>query len=351
MNKFIVSIILNLLFLSSLASAQHMKLRCFDLFAEQPAESAKSSSGYYAEALDFLNTKYNHFLFKENATAIVRPDLQNLSLLENFRARYQARKLKKILIQLHGLDQSLSPKAKAKVYDLEKIATQIEKLTFLMDDSQLKTMSASDRIAFRQVQHSILAKGLSEFLFTRGTDISVAQKSKIKAIILAPFKKIYLRWILSPVMMPHLDGATIPYSVIEKVVWDGYDNSKQLLAPYLEKTYGKYAFNVFSSSYNFIFTTVIMISAINWVHTATVETYLAYNRGVANAEAMLKPALENAKSLATKDLSAEYRTDTLQISIEKFKERLQRDPTVQEVEILKQLIIARETEKISLSNN
>lgn len=347
MGKFIFIVILSLSFLSSLASAQHMKLRCFDLFAEQNATSQKTSAPYYAEALDYLNSKYNNILFKDSVLDLAKPDLKNTSLLENLKARYKARKLRKVLTELHVLDQSLSPKAKAKVYDLEKIAVQIEKLSFLMDDSQFKNMSVTDRIAFRQVQHSILTKGLSDFLFTRDIVVSTSTKSKIKDIILAPFKKVYLRWILSPVMMPHLDGAVIPYDVMEKVIWDGYESSKDLLTPYLKATQGKYAFNIFSSSYNHLLTGLIVISLTTWIHTTTIETYEAYNRGVANAEAMLKPALENAKSLATKDLSTEFRNDALQISIEKFKERFQREPSSQEIEMIKQLIIARESVKTS----
>jgi hypothetical protein len=342
MRKLFLAIILSLSFSSSLASSPSMKLRCFDLFAEQKATAQKTSAPYYAEALDYLNSKYNNILFKQNVLELAQPDLKNLAFSENISARYKARKLRKTLIELHALDQSLNAKAKAKLYDLEKIAVQIEKLSFLMDDSQIKNMSVADRIAFRQVQHSVLTKGLSEFLFTRGTEVSTSTRAKIKDILLAPFKKVYLRWLVSPIMMPHLDGTVIPYEVIEKVVWEGYENSKEDIAPYLKTAQGKFAFNVFSTGYNYLLTGLVIVSAVTWIHTTTVETYEAYNRGVANAEAMLKPALENAKSLATKDLSAEFRNDALQISIEKFKERFQRDPVDQEIEMIKQLILSRQ---------
>ncbi len=349
MGKLILQILLSLSLFSSLASAQHMKLRCFDLFAEQSAPTQETSAAYYAEALDYLNSKYNNILFKNSVLELAQPDLKNLSLIENLNTRYKARKLRKTLIELHALDQSLNADAKAKIYNLEKLAVQIEKLSFLMNDSLIKNMSVADRIIYKQVQHSVLTKGLSDFLFTRGVQLSTTNKARIKDIILAPFKKVYLRWIVSPIMMPHMDGAVIPYEVVEKVVWDGLENSKEILAPYLKTTRGKYAFNIFSSTYNHLFTGFIVISSVTWIHTTTVEMYEAYNRGVANAEAMLKPALENSKTLAHKDLSAEYKNDTLQISIELFKERRQREPTAKEIEMLKQLIVVMESQK-SASN-
>jgi hypothetical protein len=344
MLKFLSTLFLVLSLITSSLSfgGEGSKLRCFDFFATQTVEKIKTSAPYYAEALDSLNSKYNNFLFKDDILNIAKPDLTNLTFTENIKARYQARQLKKVLIELYHMDQFANSKAKAQIYDLEQIATQIEKLSFIMDDSQTKNMSVADRIAFRQVQHSLLTRGLAEFLFTKNITISIAQKKTIKEIILAPFKKMYLRWILSPVMMPHLDGAVIPYDIIEKVIWDGYENSKELLVPYLKTTQGKYAFNVFSSSYNWMVTGFIIFSTVTWIHTTTVETVAAYDRGVANAEAMLKPALENAKSMANRDLSAEFRTDALQMSIEKFHERFQRAPTDHEIEMMKQLIIARE---------
>ncbi len=344
MLKFLSTLFLVLSLITSSLSfgGEGSKLRCFDFFSTQTVEKIKTSAPYYAEALDSLNSKYNNFLFKDDILNIAKPDFTNLTFTENIKARYQARQLKKVLIELYHMDQFANSKAKAQIYDLEQIATQIEKLSFIMDDSQTKNMSVADRIAFRQVQHSLLTHGLSEFLFTKNIKISIAQKKTIKEIILAPFKKMYLRWILSPVMMPHLDGAVIPYDIIEKVIWDGYENSKELLVPYLKTTQGKYAFNVFSSSYNWLVTGFIIFSTVTWIHTTTVETVAAYDRGVANAEAMLKPALENAKSMANRDLSAEFRKDALQMSIEKFHEKFQRAPTDHEIEMMKQLIIARE---------
>jgi hypothetical protein len=344
MSKILTSLFLILsLVLPSLSWAgEGSKLRCFDFFATQTLEKRKTSAPYYAEALDGLNVKYNHFLFKGDISEIVTPDLSNLTFTENIKARYYAGKVRKVLIDLYHMDQFANVKAKNKIYDLEQIATQIEKLSFIMDDSQLKTMSLADRISFKQVQHSLLTQGLSDFLFTKNLNLTVDENKTIKSKILAPFKKIYLRWILSPVMMPRLDGAVIPYEVIEKVIWDGYENSKDLLTPYLKTTQGKYAFNVFSSSYNWLVTGVIVFSTATWIHSTTVEMVSAYDRGVSNAEAMLKPALENAKTLATKDLSLEFRTDALQISIEKFEERFQRVPTEHEIKMIKQLILAKQ---------
>ncbi len=351
MFKFIISIFLSLSItcasIGSLASVNSMKLRCFDLFADESVTKQKTSAPYYAEVLDFLNSKHNHFLFKNQLIDIVQPNLKNKSFTDNIKARYHARKLKKILTDLYRLDQSLNPKAdgnfQTQIYNLEKIASNIEKLSFVMDDSQAKNMSIADRVAFKQVQHSLLTKGLSDFLFTKDIQISEITKSSIKDKILAPFKKIYLRWLISPVMMPRLDGAVIPFAVIEKVIWDGYDQSKHLLTPYLKTTHGKYAFNVFSTSYNWLITGVIVVSTVTWIHTATVETVRAYDRGVANAEAILKPVLENAKTLASKDLSEEFIIDTLQISIVKFQEKFQREPTPEEFEMIKQLIMAKQS--------
>lgn len=345
MIKFIISIILSLSFSSSLASENFMKLRCFDLFSENTFVKAKKSAPYYAEALDSLNQKYNHLMFTDNISDISKPNLKNLSLIDNISARYKARKLNKVLKELHAFDQFLNPRALDSVYRLEKLATQLEKLSFIIDDSQLQNMNRTDKIAFKQVQHSLLTKGLSEFLFANNTTITEPQKQTLRAVIMAPFKRVYMRWILSPIIMPHLDGAVIPYDIVEKVVWEGYDNSKHLLAPYLKTTNGKYAFNVFSSAYNFLFVSFIVVSSVTWTYDVTTETYAAYNRGVANAEAMLLPSLENAKNLATKNMSEDYRNDALQISIDLFKERIHREPTEQEVASIKQLIAARESVK------
>lgn len=345
MYKFIVSIILSLSISGSLASENNMKLRCSDLFFENTFVKAKKSGPFYAEALDSLNQKYNHFIFTDNIAEISKPNLQNLSLIDNISARLKARKLNKVLKELHDFDQFLNPRALDSVYRLEKLAAQLEKLTFIIDHSQLQNMNRTDKIAFKQVQHSLLTKGLSEFLFINNPKITEPQKQSLRSIIMAPFQRVYMRWILSPIIMPHLDGAVIPYEVMEKVVWDGYDKSKHLLAPYLKTTNGKYAFNVFSSTYNFLIVSYIVISSVNWTYNVTTETYAAYNRGVANAEAMLRPSLENAKHLATKNMSEDYRSDALQISIELFKERIQREPTAEEIASIKQLIIAREAVK------
>jgi hypothetical protein len=344
MTKYIVSIFLGLSLMTSSLSfgSEGSQLRCFNLFATQTAEKRKTSAPYYAEVLDAINAKHNQFLFNERVLDLTNPDLKNLTLVENIKSRYYARKLKKVLINLYYMDQFSNPKAKAKIYNLEQIATQIEKLTFIMDDSQLKNISVNDRIAFKQVQHSLLTHGLADFLFTKNIQVSSVEKNKIKEKILAPFKKVYLRWLMSPIMMPRLDGAVIPYDVIENVIWNGYENSKKQLEPYLKTSQGKYAFNVFSSSYNWIFTGVIILSTTVWVHTTTIETMAAYDRGIANAEAMLLPVLNNAKNLAEKDMSAEFRSDTLKISIEMFQKKFQREPTAEEIEMIKELIIARE---------
>ncbi len=336
-------LVLSLITSSLSFGGEGSKLRCFDFFATQTVEKIKTSAPYYAEVLDSLSSKYNNFLFKDDILNIAKPDLTNLTFTENIKARYQARQLRKVLIELYHMDQFANSKAKAKIYDLEQIASSIEKLSFIMDDSQTQNMSTADRIAFKQVQHSLLTHGLAEFLFTKKMNMTSLEKKSLKDKIFAPFKKVYLRWILSPVMMPHLDGAVIPYDLIEKVIWDGYENSKELLIPYLKTTQSKYAFNVFSSSYNWIITGLIVVTTVTWIHTTTVETIAAYDRGVANAEAMLKPALANSKTLATKNLSAEFKIDALQISIEKFQERFQRAPTDHEIEMIKQLIIASES--------
>jgi len=342
MYKFITLIFLSLFISNGQASELSMRLRCFDFFTERNTTTAKVAPFYYAEAIDALNQKYNHFLFKQDLQSTIQPNFEGLSLGQNIRARYESRKLKNILKDLRGLDQSLKAKAQFKIYDLEKIAKNLEKLTFIIDDSQTQKMSSSDKIIFKQIQHSLLTKGLSDFLFTNTVAISDSKIQIIKNQILAPFKKVYLRWILAPIMMPHLDGAVIPYDVIEKVIWQGYDKSKDLLEPYLKTTQGKHVFNVFSSGYNFLVTGLIIISTVTWIQTTTTETYAAYNRGVAHAEEMLKPALENAKTLANKNLSQEFRSDTLQISIEKFKDQFHREPTDHEVELIKLLISASE---------
>ena len=320
--------------------------RCGHLYSGNSVASvlrANDSSIFYAEALDELNAKYNSFLFKESALKIVNPDLQDLTLLENIRARYRARKLRKILIQLHDYDQYLDVKAKSNTYALEKIAVNLEKLTFLMDESVVKSLASSDRAIYRQLQHSLLSQGLSQFLFTKDLALPQSQIKTIISKIMTPFKKIYLRWLLSPVMMPHLDGAVIPYEVIEKVIWQGYENSREDLAPYLKTIRGKNSFNVFASTYNWMVAAMILSSTVSWVYTTSIESYSAYTQGEIRATQTLETANKSADVLANKNLSKEYFEDTLKKSIEIYREKRGKDPSAQEVEMLKQLVIVSES--------
>ena len=238
--------------------------RCFDFFSANTVTSARQSSAFYAEAIDQLNAKYDGFLFSEKASSV----LQNGS-------RYRAYRLKKVLKELYAFDQHVNDKAALAEnhYALEKLAVKLEKLSFLNDDSVTEKMTLIEKATFRQAQHSLLAGGLAKFLFNGEPTPDPSRMKKIMQPLLSVFKDVYFRWTYAIAYMPKLNGAVIPFDVIEKVVIEGYDANHELLKPYLRTSQGKAAFNVFSSTYNWVLgAPLFLISEILRTRLITMST-------------------------------------------------------------------------------
>lgn len=331
MLKILFILIFSLVTIHSEASG----LRCFDLFATNQANSKKESAQFYAEALDSLNEKYNHFLFKENLADILEPKTQDAPFFERTKARYQAYKLRKTIKALFDFDTYSNRKADIDIYTLEKLAVKIEKLSFLSDESVTEKMTISEKILYRQAQHSLLSQGLAKFLFSNEPLPPPSKLKKIYKLIMTPFKDIYFRWTYALVILPKLNGATIPLEVIEKVVWEGYEQNKSLLEPYLLKTQSKYFFNIFSTSYNWIMAGTILFGVGQFVNSTYYDVYI---QGQVKAEQMLSPNLEQSEKMATKDWQQYQQEKRLENFLTEFKLKYQREPTSEEMQMIQKLI-------------
>lgn len=310
-------------------------LRCFDLFAQSQVASQKNSAPFYAEVIDSLNEKYNSFLFKKSLSEILAPQLNDAPFFERTVARYQAYKLRKVLKDLHEFDQYLNPRAEIDVYALEKLSVKLEKLSFLSDPSVTENMSYTDKILFRQAQHSLLSQGLKRFLFSNEPLPAPSKLKRIYKLVITPFKDIYFRWTYAVLVAPKLNGATIPFEIMEKVVWEGYENNKALLAPYLLKTQSKHFFNVFSTSYNWIMVGTLLFTVNHLAQTTYHDVYLA---GREKAVQMLTPGLEHSEKIAQTDWAHFKETRRLDNYLIEFRNNYQREPTAEEMIIIKQLL-------------
>lgn len=313
-------------------------LRCTDLFNTRiEFTTAKESADHYAQAIDVLNEKYNQFLFTQNLQQSLKPDLDGLSFFKATQARYNAYRLRKTLSKLHEFDQYLNEKADRyqDIYALEKVAVKLEKLTFLNDDSVTNGMSRLEKIDFYQARHSLLSQGLARFLFDGEPPPPPGVMRKILTPFRVIFKEVYFRWVFALGYMPKMNGSAIPFEVIEKVVLEGYDQNKLLLKPYLLTSRGKAFFNVFSSSYNYILAAVLAYNAVDLGRYAYQDVYL---KGIEKAEALLQPIYDNADHLAQTDFKESRQKLALQASIDGFVVKFKRQPTPEEIEILKALL-------------
>ncbi len=313
--------------------------RCYDLFAKHNLTATKSSAFFYAEALDHLNTTYNNFLFKDSLLDILSPTYPTSpksSFSTRTQARYRAFKLRRILKSIHQQDQFLSASddIKTHTYAVEKIASKLEKLTFLNDESVTATMSIADKISYRQAQHSLLAQGLARFLFHEENFLSPSQTKRIVSTILLPFKDIYLRWSYAMAYMPKLNGSVIPYHIVEKVAIEGYESNKALLEPYLKTIQGRYAFNTFSAMYNWIIVGTLTVAASQMIG----EMHQIYTQGQIAALELLSPAYENSKKTADTDYAAFRKQRNLERILADFRIQYQREPLTDELAMIKELI-------------
>ncbi len=319
-----------------LFNSEAQGLRCFDIFAKHELTATKKSAFFYAEALDHLNTKYNNFLFNDSLLDVLSPTKSEASFKIRTQARYRAFKLRRILKSIYQHDQFLNANddLKAHAYAVEKVASKLERLTFLNDESVTITMSFADKVAYRQAQHSLLAQGLARFLFHDEKVLSPSQTKKILQTIMIPFKDIYLRWSYALAYMPKLTGAVIPYSIVEKVAIDGYENNKTLLAPYINSTRGKYAFNTFSTAYNWIIAGTMTVAAGQLIG----DMHEVYTQGQVAALKLLSPSFENSKKIANTDYAAIRKQKNLELILAEFKIQYEREPLTAELAMIKELI-------------
>lgn len=325
-----------LLIWTQLSSAAPV-MRCYDLFSQVQLTQESSRNDiakYYSKFLDELNQKGNASLFNANLSAVITPESKfSLSSLRDY---WRARHVKKILLEIHEHNQNLDPSIERDIYFIDKIATKLEKLSFLMIRPS-EQLSLQDRIIFKQTQHSLLSKGLSGFLF-HDLPVQPSLMAKIKKAIFTPFKDIYFRWIYALAYMPKLNGSTLPYELAEKILWDGIDSHREELAPYLKTTYQKSFFNVFSSAYNWILVGTLTVGTYN---LTTDLYYNVYLRGQQQAVELLTPTLEKSNKLAETD----FREYSLQRDIENFKKQFelkyQRQPSPQELAYIESLIRAK----------
>lgn len=319
------------IFIFSIASNYSMASgpSCQALFPQTKKEIIDT----YAVTLDQLNKDYNSFLFNKNLTEVLNPDTASSPFFERTQARYQAYKLRKILNQLFEHDSYSNPKAnELDRYSIEKLAVKIEKLTFLADESVTTKMSIAEKIVYRQAQHSLLAQGLEQFLFSNESKPSPSVLRKVYSAVMTPFRDQYFRWVYAIGFMPKLNGFVIPLEVIERVVWNGYAKNTDLLRPYLAKTQTKYFFNVFSSTYNWVLAGIVLTAVGNFAHSGYYDVYLG---GQAKAQEILAPTLANSEKMAATDWGAFKNERRLKNRVAEFKIMFQREPSNQELELLK----------------
>ncbi len=240
-----------------------------------------------AAILDYLNLKFNKFMFSDSVMDRMDPKTSDLAFASRTKARYQAFKLKRILKEL--TDTSTEK------YELDNLAKRLVDLTFLSDPTVTKEMSFNDKKLYRQAQMSIIRNGLERFLFN-DKPVPPTLKRKIFNLVLVPFKQQYFRWTMAFIYMPKLNGIVMPYELAAKIAWYGLDANRDALKPYVKTILGKSYFNVFSSVYNWSLVTALFVG---------LPTYGVYKWDQWSEEGFQKvrPALEqmhqNSNEMAT----------------------------------------------------
>jgi len=315
--KLIVTVFLLMISLNSEA-----QLRCFDLFTQAEAESSQ----YYAEVIDSLNEKYNHFLFSKNISESLTPNLEGSSFSARTGARYQAFKLNRLLKKMKSADSWDR-------YDFEKFAKKLEQLSFLSDPSVTKGMTFKEKLLYRQARHSLLAKGLESFLFD-GTKALPSFKRKVFNWVMTPFKDIYSRWTFMMFYMPKLDGAILPVEIAAKVAWSGVDANHDLLEPYMKHSQFKYFFNVFSASYNWTLVAAIFVGLPAY-------SYMTYSdlqeKGAQQVQILFEPLVTHSEQMAKTNYHELAREQSLAHFKADFRVQFGRDPNEAELAIVSRL--------------
>ena len=296
------------------------QLRCFSFFTSANLESPQ----YYAEVIDQLNSKYNNFLFEKSLADSRLPELISKSFSERTQARYQAFKLNRIL-------KSLKSSSSWDKYDFENFAKKLERLTFLTDTSVTIGMNRQDRVLYEQARHSLLAKGLENFLFV---DTKASQSLKLKVFnwVMVPFKDFYNRWTYAMVFMPKLNGALLPDDLAAQIAWQGLDRNREFVAAYLLHSEFKNFFNVFSATYNWTLVAAIFVALPAYSYLTFTEIQ---ETGNAKVQALFDPLLQQSKEMAQVDYHQRSNELTLKFFTEEFLVTYNRLPNEIELSIFK----------------
>lgn len=305
-------------------SEAQMSARCFDLFATAQTGTVQ----YYAEFIDSLNKQSNQIIFSQALSEKINPTFDDMVFKDRVSARFQAYKLKRLLKQLKNADG-------IDAYDFEVLATKLERLTFLTDPTVTNSMSAVDKAVYKQAQHSILAKGLENFLFDSTIAASKSMKRKIFDLIMVPFKEIYFRWSYAYLSMPKLNGAVLPTELALKIAWSGIEANRVELAPYLKDIKFKKYFNQFSKTYNWMLVSAIFVGLPTYGY---ITYHNAVVKGQQHFEQMMAPVIGQVDAMSTViyvDQTAQKRLENFTIQ---FRQKKHREPTAAEIELAKNLI-------------
>ncbi len=311
------NVFFSVLFVLSINS--EAQLRCFNLFTTEEIGTSK----YYATVMDALNEKYNNFLFNENFAEKLENNFENKSFTAQTKARYQTFKLRRAL-------KTLKSVGAWDRYDFDNFSRRLEQLTFLTDLSLLKDMSRQDKILYSQARHSLISKGLEEFLFS-GSKAPESVKKKAFNWFMVGLNEVS-RWSFALLYMPKLDGSLMPIDVAAKIAWEGLDNNRQLLEPYKKHSQFKSYFNIFSSTYNWAVVGAIFIALPAYGYLTFKDLQETGNQ---QAAALFTPLLAHAEQMAKTD----YHQTALTMETEHFKEEVQlqlgREPDEREMAIFK----------------
>jgi len=287
---------------------------------------AVGSPLYFAQRLDALNEMHNNILSNRDLVSALQSDPSNLPFFQRMKARSHTKKLTKMLSELKDSKDWNR-------YELGVFAYKLEKLAFLSDPTVLKNMSVTDRNTYRQVQHSILVNGLKNYLFD-GKPVPASLQRKIWNAVTVPFRTMYTRWFFAMLVMPKLRGAIIPPDLAMNVAWHGFEANRQALKPYMAHSNFKAFFNVFSSAYRWTVVTAIFVGLPAFGFYSAAEGQTQVNR-------FLSPVVHEVEQMGKINFVKWAADRELQYFIEEFKLNTGRDPTAQELDVMKAMLQAQ----------
>jgi hypothetical protein len=324
---------LSILFFLIISKNSEAQLRCFNLF-----ESKQS----YAQVIDSINSENKNKIFQTELSSFFDSDKRNVNYFEKYKMWRRDSKLSKQLKQLKNAGDWSQ-------YDFDNFTKNLLKLSFLSDSNAMTEMTQSEKIIYLSARQKVLSEGLRKFFFQeRTTPISI--KRKIFEIIMVPFQDIYMRWTMAPFYMPKLNGPGITMLDAQKLLWDGLENSPEIIQKYSLSTEGKdllfylkifstpeakFYFNRASSMYNWGLLTALLVGPSLYFYS-TVERL--QDDGNRHAAELIAPMLNHSKEIANTDYHQLAAEKDLTNMIENFKLQFGRDPSPHELEFIKKVI-------------